>query len=102
MTDESTPELSTEEAIVAANREAFVVAPPLSAAVNQYDGDAMVTMRVTRMIGGVAREFSMAIGRNRTAQEFADMARKNWLALVQEAEAWKATQPKVFGSKVGT
>jgi len=95
MTEDAT-ELTPEEATRIANREAFVVPHPLQAAAFMADGDPMVTLRVTRMIGGVAREFCMSLQLQRTAEEFTTMARKVWLLLMQLESEWtqEQQQPK--------
>jgi len=89
MTEELTQsdELTTQQAIEIANREAFLVGPPFAAAAFKADGDPMVTLRVTRMIGGVAREFAMGLQLRRSEAEFAEMARKVWSMLLQHAES---------------
>jgi len=91
---EAPPELTPAEATAIANREAFVVPHPLQAAAFVADNDPMVTLRITRMIGGVAREFCMSLQVNRSAEDFTAMSRKVWLLLMQEEAGWSQEQPQ--------
>jgi hypothetical protein len=74
-------------AITIANRESFIIGPPFSVSINEAKGgpEALVEFKVTRVIGAVAREYSMAIGRRRTEGEFSSLANKIWLMLWEEA-----------------
>lgn len=90
MTDhaDETPLLPQPDALSIATRESFLVGPPYSVTVMAIHGD-MVSMCVTRMTDGRAREFSMAIGRRRTPVAFTEVARNVWRVLLAEHEAEK-------------
>jgi hypothetical protein len=83
---EQSPELPMPDARAIAHREAFIVSYPFSANVSDTPDDH-VQFKVTRMIGGVAREYSAALGRSRSAEEFCRMARQVWKMLLSEAMA---------------
>ena len=85
MSDE-TPELTLATAKALAAGEDYVIRPPYRASVYSTEDD-WVKLCVTRMIGGVAREYSMALQtRGRLPHEFAEAARRGWLSMQQEAE----------------
>lgn len=79
-------ELTVASALDIANREAFIVGHPYTAQVAPTANGDMIELRLTRMVGGVAREFSMALGRRRDVGSFTEMARRVWSMLMQEAE----------------
>lgn len=93
------PELTVPTAIAVATREAFVVPPPYQVAILEVP-NGMIELRIVRQREGHTREFSMALGRNRTADDFAETSRKVWLHLhleherehrrtLHEMESWK-------------
>ena len=79
-------ELPMLDAKAIANREGMVVGAPFTAHVSETRDDH-VQFKVTRMIGGVAREYSAALGRSRSPEEFCRMARQVWKMLLSEAMA---------------
>lgn len=80
------PELPMLDALAIANREAMLVGSPYTAYVSETR-DSNVQLKVTRMIGGVAREYSMALSRARSPEEFCRMSRQVWKLLLSEAMA---------------
>lgn len=79
------PLLTPQEAMQIAARESIVVASPYHVFIGAVPKD-MTQLAIVRMVGGVPREQSMAIGRRRTVADFATMARQVWKMLLEEHE----------------
>jgi hypothetical protein len=79
-----TTELTVQDAIALASRESFVISPPYTPSASAV-GD-MIELRIACMRDGYAREFSMALSRQRTPADFAELSRKVWLWMHQEHE----------------
>jgi hypothetical protein len=79
-------EVTITSALDIANREAFIVGHPYTATVAQSPNGDMIELKLTRMVGGVAREFTMAVGRRMDVASFTELSRGSWAMMLEKAE----------------